>query len=186
MSNRPRGCVFLDRDGTVVKSFGNRPANTVEEIEIFDGVAAGLQKIKASGLSIIVVSNQGGIALGYMTNEVMVAMNDRLQALVSLKKESPVIDAFYWCPHKPDEGCRCRKPGPGMFYKAKEDFGIDMGKSYVIGDRPSDMDAGVQAGIPRRFLVVQEGYVETPSATLMFPIIADALQAVVLMEGLRK
>ena len=182
IQRNPKGVVFLDRDDTIVKSYGNRPANSVDEIELLPGVPEGLRKLKEVGLRTVVATNQGGIGFGYMTVEVLKAMNERLNDLLILAG-APTIDAFYWCPHLPREGCECRKPRPGMFIKAKEDLGIDLGASYMIGDNVRDMEAAVCAGIRWPLVVVSDHYQDTPSARMIFPTFRDAATMVAMLES---
>jgi D-glycero-D-manno-heptose 1,7-bisphosphate phosphatase len=184
MKTRPKGVVFIDRDGTIVKIYEGRPANTVDGIELLPGVPEGMREIKEAGLRVVIVSNQGGIALGHMTEETMLLMNDRVNKLLVAAK-APPIDAFYFCPHRPNEGCHCRKPEPGMLLRAAEELSIDLKKSYLIGDDVRDMDAGVRAGVPQRYMVVSDRYNDTPFATVVVPTFKDAARMVVLREKLR-
>lgn len=179
----PKLCraAFIDRDGVLTKTFGNRPANAVDEIELLPGVAEGLREIKEVGLRVVVISNQGGIALGYMTEETMLLMNAKVNELLVAAK-APPIDHFYFCAHAPREGCHCRKPSPGMLLRAAEELSIDLEKSYLIGDEVRDMDAGVRAGVPVRYMVVSDRYQDTPFATVVVPTFKDAARMVVLRE----
>ena len=179
-----KGVVFADRDATLIRSYDGRPANTVDEIELLPGVVEGMREIKEVGLRVVVISNQGGIALGYMIEETMVAMNARLNELLVAAKASP-IDAFYFCPHAPREACHCRKPEPGLLLRAAEELSIDLKKSYLIGDDVRDMDAGVRAGVPVRYMVVGDKYNDTPFATVVVPTFKDAARMVMLREKAR-
>ena len=184
MSTRPKGAAFLDRDGTIVKVYEGRPANTVDEIELLPGVPEGMRELKDAGLQVVVVTNQGGIGLGYMTIDVLKAMNERLNDLLVLAK-APPIDAFYWCAHTPREGCECRKPRPGMFIKAQEDLQIDLGASYMVGDDVRDMEAAVCAGIRWPLMVVSDRYQDTPVARMIFPTFKDAAHTISMLESQR-
>lgn len=179
-----KGVVFLDRDGTLVKAFEGRPANTVEEIELLPGVPEGMIELKQAGLRTVMVSNQGGIGLGYMTIDVLKAMNERLNDLLILAK-APSIDAFYWCAHAPREGCECRKPRPGMFIRAQEDLQIDLSASYMVGDDVRDMEAAVCAGIRWPLMVVSDRYQDTPVARMIFPSFKDAAHTIAMLESQR-
>lgn len=184
MSARPKGVVFLDRDGTIVKVYEGRPANTVDEIELLPGVPEGMRELKDAGLQVVVVTNQGGIGLGYMTIDVLKAMNERLNDLLILAK-APSIDAFYWCSHAPNERCYCRKPNPGMLLTAAKDLNVDLSKSYFIGDDVRDMDCAVRAGVPQRYMVVSDRYNDTPFATAVVPTFKDAARMVLMREKAR-
>ncbi len=174
--------VFLDRDGTIVKAFPGRPANNVDEIELLPGAANGLLRVKEAGLIAVMVSNQGGIALGHMENDTMKAMNERLNDLL-IKEKSPTIDAFYWCPHAPNDRCECRKPRPGMILQAAKEIGIDLAKSYFVGDDVRDMDAAVCAGVKWPLMVVSDRYQDTPFARMVFPTFRDAAKAICILEA---
>ena len=186
MSTRSKGAAFLDRDGTIVKVYEGRPANTVDEIELLPGVPEGMRELKDAGLQVVVVTNQGGIGLGYMTIDVLKAMNERLNDLLILAK-APPIDAFYWCAHTPREGCECRKPRPGMFIRAQEDLQIDLGASYMVGDDVRDMECVVTAGLKHGIMVVSDKYQDTPHARFVVANLERAAEAIILLEkGLRK
>jgi D-glycero-D-manno-heptose 1,7-bisphosphate phosphatase len=103
-----------------------------------------------------VVSNQAGIARGYYASEDVIALH--LQVQQQLLELDTCVDAYYWCPHHPDfgSGCNCRKPAPGMMLQAAQDLNIDLGASWMIGDKAIDVQAGLAAGL--NSLLVQTGY----------------------------
>ena len=133
--NATRKAVFLDRDGTLIveKNYLHNP----DEVEILPGVPEGLALLRQHGYHLIVVTNQAGVGRGYYSVEAMHAVNERVQALLS--KEGVELDALYFCPHPPDEACRCRKPAPGMLEQAVCALGISLETSFVIGDKPCDI-----------------------------------------------
>ena len=142
--------VFLDRDGTINKevTYLYRP----EDLIILPGVPQAIKRLKDHGFRIIVVTNQAGIARGYYTVEQMHKLHQYLND--RLKKDGAWIDRFYYCPHHPQHGigeykkmCRCRKPGTGMFEAARQEYGIDKNRSYMIGDKRIDVQAGHNFGI---------------------------------------
>lgn len=142
---------FLDRDGVV--NYDVRYCHEPEKIELKPGFAEGLKALHAAGFLAIVVTNQGGIALGMYEAAAVEACHDKIQELLLPYGEK--IDGFYFCPHhqKVHRECSCRKPRPGMLFKAARDFDIDISNSYMIGDRISDLDAGKNAGCRQGFLV---------------------------------
>ena len=121
--------------------------------ERFDGTQPTLpQLLRAAGYRVICLSNQSGVARGLFTVEDVRKVNDRVQAC--LDQEGARLDAFYFCPHHPERGdppyrvdCRCRKPAPGMLEKAAAEYGIDLKKSVVVGDKLSDVETGRRAGL---------------------------------------
>lgn len=151
LSNKQRA-VFLDRDGTVnvYKGF----LTNIDEFELIDGVAEAIKKINSSGYLCILVTNQPVIARGEVTYEELEQIHNKLETLLGL--QGSYIDGIYYCPHHPHKGyegevpelkidCDCRKPKPGMLYKAAKDFNIDLSKSYMVGDSENDIKAGTLA-----------------------------------------
>ena len=173
--------VFIDRDGVLVAAYAGRPANTVDEVKLLLGVPDAINIFKSLNLLTVCVSNQGGVGLGFMTLDVLKAQNERLNDLLVLAKSHP-LDASYWCPHRPSDGCWCRKPNPGMLTRAAEDLGIDLSSSYMVGDQASDMDAGLRAGVPTRLMVVSDRYQDSPHATRVFGSLRDAAMWVAMAE----
>lgn len=139
--------VFLDRDGTINLDPGY--LGDPEKVEIYPLVKEGIRKLKCSfGFTIVVVSNQSGIARGLITEEQVIAVNKRINDLLG---EEAKIDAFYYCSHHPEfsspEECLCRKPSPEMILKAAGELKLDLKKSYIIGDKAIDVESGFNAGI---------------------------------------
>jgi len=151
--------VFLDRDGVVncaiVRDGRPYPPANVDELEILPGVGGALRDLKARGYLLIVVTNQPDVARGTLRVEDVEAIHARLAAQLP-------IDAFVSCFHDNGDGCTCRKPKPGMLIDAAARFGIDVARSYMVGDRWRDVDAGNAAGV--RALLVDYGYDEQPPA----------------------
>lgn len=142
MSDEKKRALFLDRDGTLIvdQDYLADPAG----VELFPGVAGALKMATEAGFLLVVVSNQSGVGRGYFTDADVVRVNERLFEL--LVAEGVVIDAFYHCPHAPEDGCNCRKPETGMVEKAAADLGIDTAASFVIGDKASDIELGRRTG----------------------------------------
>lgn len=127
--------LFLDRDGTLIvdRDYLGDP----DGVELLPGVGAALRKAREAGFLLVVVSNQSGVGRGYFPESAIAAVNARMAEY--LAEEGVEIDGFYHCPHRPDEGCSCRKPEPGMIEAAVHDLGIDASASFVIGDKESDV-----------------------------------------------
>lgn len=141
---------FLDRDGVLIVDAGffNDPC----EMKLFEQVPDFLSELKKMGFLLIVITNQAVIARGICSETEVVEANKYLSNLITANG-GPLIDAFYFCPHHPNadlaeyrKNCNCRKPAPGMILGAVEDFDIDVSKSFMIGDRISDVIAGREAG----------------------------------------
>ncbi|HJT22202.1 MAG TPA: D-glycero-beta-D-manno-heptose 1,7-bisphosphate 7-phosphatase [Nitrospira sp.] len=134
--------VFLDRDGTLNEDPGY--LKSAAELKLLPGVAAALARLKAAGARLVVVTNQSGIGRGFFTLKDLETVHARLQGL--LEQEDAALDAVYFCPHHPDDGCRCRKPSRGMVDRAVSELQIDLNRSYLIGDHARDMQLAKTVG----------------------------------------
>jgi D-glycero-D-manno-heptose 1,7-bisphosphate phosphatase len=151
--------VFLDRDGTINEEVGY--LDRLEKLKIFPEAFDAIRLINQSGMKAVVISNQSGIAKGYFDEAFVESVHTRIQAL--LREHKARIDGFYYCPHHPTEGtgayrivCLCRKPEPGMLIRASEEMGIDLARSYMVGDMSKDIEAGRMAGA--KGIMVKTGY----------------------------
>jgi histidinol-phosphate phosphatase family protein len=136
--------IFLDRDGVINRRLEGDYVKSYEEFEFLPGVVDAIRKINTKGFKVIIITNQSGIGRGIMTEKDLYKVHE--QMLAELKKYNASIDAIYFCPHSPDEGCECRKPKDGLFKQALKDFDIDMSNSWMIGDELKDIEAGKKAG----------------------------------------
>jgi heptosyltransferase-2 len=139
--------VFLDRDGTLNEDVGY--LNNFNDLKIFPGTFENLQRLKKAGFKLIGITNQSGIARGLTTKEFVLACNNFLQ-------ENLGIEAFYSCPHHPDDNCQCRKPKPLLVRKARLEHNIDLRSSYVIGDKTIDILLAKAVGA--QGILVQTGH----------------------------
>lgn len=148
--------VFLDRDGTinVEKSYVYRLADW----EWLPGAIEGIRRLNRAGFKVIAVSNQSGIARGYYTMRDVDDLHFEINE--ELKRQGAWIDAFYYCPHHPDFGsireCRCRKPAPGLILDSARDMHLDLASSYLVGDKSTDVQAALAAGVVP--ILVATGY----------------------------
>jgi histidinol-phosphate phosphatase family protein len=147
-----RRAVFLDRDGTLNREIGyiGDPA----DLELLPGVGAALRRLAAAGLDLVVVSNQSAIGRGVLPAEAIAAVNARLVAF--LAAEGVALAGFYVCPHAPDAGCDCRKPEPGLILRARDELGLDLAASWLVGDSAKDVAAARASGV--RPLLVLTGW----------------------------
>ncbi|MBI5048036.1 MAG: D-glycero-beta-D-manno-heptose 1,7-bisphosphate 7-phosphatase [Deltaproteobacteria bacterium] len=143
--------VFLDRDGTINKDTGyiDSPGRLI----IIDGVSSAIKRLNSNGFKVVVITNQSGVARGYFSKEALDIVNKRLEHI--LKKKRAHIDGIYYCPHHPDDNCECRKPKIGLLEQAKKDLNIDFKKSYVVGDKVSDVE--IAQGIGGKGILVLTG-----------------------------
>jgi D-glycero-D-manno-heptose 1,7-bisphosphate phosphatase len=172
-----RRAVFIDRDGTLIRTYPGRPANNPEEVELLQGVSTGLRRLKDAGFMLIVVTNQGGVGLGYMTMDTLSKMHDQLDFLIK-EAGGPFIDAYYFCPHTLQAKCLCRKPHPKMILDAAKEFGIDPSKSYMVGDDPRDIQAGAAAKLRKGYMVKSDRTEETPLSSGTFDHFGCAAEAI--------
>jgi histidinol-phosphate phosphatase family protein len=141
--------VFLDKDGTLVDDV---PYNVDPAlIRLTRGAGEGLRMLRDAGFRLFVVSNQSGVARGFFSEEALGPVEARLREL--LRDEGVEIEAFRWCPHHPEGtvdryriACGCRKPRPGMITSLAAEHGIDLARSWMVGDTPADVHAGRLAG----------------------------------------
>ncbi|MBQ9804404.1 MAG: D-glycero-beta-D-manno-heptose 1,7-bisphosphate 7-phosphatase [Lentisphaeria bacterium] len=146
---------FLDRDGVINEEIGY--LHEPEKTEIISGVAAAIKMMHAAGYLVVAITNQAGVAKGYYPEADVYAVHSRIQQLLLTRYGADaLIDAWYYCPHHQDftGECDCRKPKPGMLLRAAADFNIDLSSSFMIGDRMSDINAGVNAGCAAECLVL--------------------------------
>ena len=141
-----RPAVFFDRDGVlnVDYDYVHLPSQWVW----MDGAPEAIAYLNRKGYAVVVVTNQSGIGRGYYTEHDLQVLNAYIER--ELEQVGARIDGFYHCPHQPDDHCECRKPLPGMIEQAITDLGLDRSKSFLIGDRDTDIEAANAAGIPGR------------------------------------
>jgi D-glycero-D-manno-heptose 1,7-bisphosphate phosphatase len=151
-SQAPRHAVFLDRDGTLVKEVGY--LTDPGDLELLPGVAEGLRLLKAAGFAVVVISNQSGVGRGlFSLTNVHLAMA-RLRRL--LRSQGVELDGIYFCPHRPDAGCACRKPGTALIERATEDLRLRARSSFMVGDKRLDVETGHRA--TARGVLLRTGY----------------------------
>jgi len=154
--------VFLDRDGTLIEEAGY--LDHIDNLHLFPWTVDALRLLERGGYRRVVVTNQGGIALGLFDAAFVQRTHDALGARLALAGAS--IDAYYFCPHHPQaearagrtgDPCACRKPGPALVEQAAADLGIDLTRSFAIGDRWSDVQLATSAGL-RGGVLLRTGY----------------------------
>jgi len=155
-----RGVVFLDRDGTINHDSGY--IGDPDEMVLIDGAAKAVKRLNDEGVTVVVVTNQSGIGRGYYREADFEAVNARLYEL--LAREQARIDALYFCPHTPGQGCGCRKPATGLVDRAARELGIDPSLSYLVGDKAADM--GLARAVGATDVLVMTGYGEETAAGL--------------------
>ena len=188
--SRLHRAVFLDKDGTLIedKSYNVNPA----DMHLTFGAADGLRMMHDLGYRLIVISNQSGVARGYFTEAALEQVEWRLREL--LAEIRIPLDGFYYCPHHPDGviaeyavTCDCRKPAPGMLFRAAHEHSIDLKISWVIGDILDDVQAGKRAGCRAILIDHENETADTPERTPHYRV--DNLQQAaerILEENLKE
>lgn len=140
--------VFLDRDGVI--NVEKDYVYKIEDFEFLPGVLEGAKILCENGYALFVVTNQSGIGRGYYKAEDFERLTAHMEG--EFEKAGAKITKTYHCPHAPNEACECRKPLAGMFLAAKKEFEIDMSASWVVGDKESDIEAAINAGVGHTIL----------------------------------
>ena len=167
-----RRAVFLDRDGVLIDDQGFLVR--AEQIRLLEGVPAALADLKAAGMFLAAVSNQAVIARGLIDESELGELNEQILLRI-VAAGGPRLDAVYYCPHHPEAtlpeyrlACACRKPRPGMIRRAAEEHGLDLAASFLVGDRMTDILAGVAAGC--RTVLVTSGRHDAPPIVTLDPL----------------
>ena len=142
--------VFLDRDETLNPDSGY--ISDPDHFSLYPWVPAGLKRLKDAGYLLVVVSNQSGVGRGWIDPVALERIHAKLDRLL-LEAEGFRMDAYSICPHRPEDGCICRKPKPELLLRAARSLDIDLSRSFMIGDRKSDYEAGVAAGVKKSYWI---------------------------------
>ncbi len=169
--------VFLDRDGTLIveKNYLRRP----EDVEIFPATSAALKRLCDAGFKLFIVSNQSGIGRGYFTLANVQRVNEHLCR--ELARGGVRFEKIYLAPEAPDQQSRGRKPSPQFLFDARDEFGLNLAESYLIGDKLSDLECGWNAGV-KKSILVRTGYGaalerESPETISRAVVVDDVSQA---------
>jgi len=146
-----RRALFLDRDGVINIDHGY--VGRVERFEWVEGILDFIREARNRGYVPIVITNQSGIGRGYYSEEDFEEVTRHMLARMNAEGIPMERSQVFHCPHAPEAECACRKPEPGMFLEAIRRFGIDPASSWMIGDKPSDIEAARRAGVGHRILV---------------------------------
>jgi D-glycero-D-manno-heptose 1,7-bisphosphate phosphatase len=147
-----RRAVFLDRDGTIGEEMGY--VNHIDRFQIFPYAAESIRQLNEAEIPVIVVTNQSGIARNIFPESLMHEVHHKM--VTELAAGGAWIDAIYFCPHKSEDACECRKPNPGLLERAAREHALDLANSWVVGDRYADLEMGHAAGT--RAILVMTGY----------------------------
>ena len=166
-----RPFVFLDRDGTLVCDKGY--THKLSDYELLPRVRDGLLRMSRAGFALAVVTNQSGIGRGYYGEADLNAFQAHLFA--DLERSGIRLECTLFCPHLPDAGCTCRKPAPGLLWRAREELGADLAASWVVGDRACDVELAQRAGCRGAVLVGVDA--TGPGEIGETPVLRDLVEA---------
>lgn len=177
----PRRFVLLDRDGTVIveRHYLSDPAG----VELLPGAARGLRRMQELGLGLVVITNQSAIGRGYFDEARLDQIHARLCEL--LREEQVSLDGIYYCPHRPEDHCQCRKPESALPNRAARELGFNPSESLVIGDKECDIELGQRLGATTVLVLTGYGR-ETEAKKQVQPdfVVADLEEAASRIERL--
>ncbi|MFH1386439.1 MAG: D-glycero-beta-D-manno-heptose 1,7-bisphosphate 7-phosphatase [bacterium] len=175
-----QAAVFLDRDGTIIEDTGY--IKSPKEIKFIPGAIEAIKQLQLAGYKIIIISNQAGVARGYYSEDMLQTIDKTVHRLVL--HGGAHIDASYYCPHHPEHGvypykqeCDCRKPFPGLIKKAEKDLKLDLSRSFMVGDKTTDIEAGQKAGVKTVMVLTGRGKEEQNMVANKPNYLADDLEA---------
>jgi D-glycero-D-manno-heptose 1,7-bisphosphate phosphatase len=179
VGEEPRRAIFLDRDGVICRNRFDH-VKCWDEFVFLSRAREALARLTYLDLAIVVVTNQAAINRKLVTVEIVDEIHDRMCREIALAGGR--IDRVYYCPHRPDEGCACRKPEPGLMLRAASDLGIELQGSYLVGDAWSDVQAGLAVGCVPYFVMTGRAGRQAPEAFRQgsgrFRVVADLSEAV--------
>lgn len=182
-SPQRRRAAFLDRDGVLNRDYAY--VHRREEFEWVPGALEGARRLAEAGFALVVVTNQSGIGRGYYTEADFLALTEWMKG--EMARAGAPLAGVYFCPHHPEKAlpayridCNCRKPKPGMLLRAADELSLDLPRSILFGDKPSDCTAGRLAGCPERVILGADGReppAEAPDATRSAASLLDAVHS---------
>jgi D-glycero-D-manno-heptose 1,7-bisphosphate phosphatase len=147
-----RGAVFLDRDGTICEEMGY--INHIDRLRMFPFAAAAIRRLNEAQVPVIVVTNQSGVARNIFSESLVHQVHEKMVS--ELASGGARVDGIYFCPHKTEDECECRKPNPGLLLRAAREHALDLSASWTVGDRYADLEMAHAAG--GRGILVMTGY----------------------------
>jgi D-glycero-D-manno-heptose 1,7-bisphosphate phosphatase len=176
-----RRFVLLDRDGTINEEVGHLSSN--DELRPIPGSIEAMRRLRSLGLGIAIVTNQADVGRGLLAPERLDEIHAYLRGVLS--DGGVEVDGIYVCPHRPEDGCGCRKPRPGLAERAAADLGFELGRAFVVGDHAADV--GLARAIGATGILVRTGHGEEELAAGggrdADAVVADLAEAVDLIEG---
>ncbi|HVV66594.1 MAG TPA: HAD family hydrolase [Candidatus Saccharimonadales bacterium] len=169
--------VFLDRDGTIIVEPPRKRLTRAEDISLFPDTIEALKVLQDAGFALVVVTNQSGISEGLVDFKQFTALEKAVEA--KLSAGGVPIRKVYVCPHRAADACECRKPKPKLLLDAAKELDIDLPAAFMVGDRQSDIQAGINAGTKTILVKTGEETVTVPEATYTATDLLDAARYIV-------
>jgi D-glycero-D-manno-heptose 1,7-bisphosphate phosphatase len=166
-----RSAVFLDRDGVI--NVDRHYVCRREDFEFAEGIFGGLRRLVAHGHQIVIATNQSAIGRGYCSAAAFEQLSQWM--LAQLAAHGVSVTALYHCPHLPDAGCQCRKPAPGMLLQAAAEHDLDLTQSWMIGDKETDIEAALDAGL-RQTILIRAGHDRQPRVATRASLVCESLR----------
>lgn len=170
--------IFLDRDGVLNEVLSNRVkfVNSPKDLYLLEGAAEAVAELSSAGYEVFVVTNQGGVGLGYLKEHKLREIHDTMVTMI--KEHGGHIKEVAYCPHKPKEGCGCRKPNAGMLLDLAARHDLDLSGSVMVGDHERDIEAGKKAGCRTVFIGTEDTSADEKAPTLQaaVPLILTLLK----------
>jgi D-glycero-D-manno-heptose 1,7-bisphosphate phosphatase len=166
--------VFLDRDGTVIVDPPDLRVKSVADLQLFPDTIAALKLLADNDFAVVLITNQAGIAEGLLTQVDFVRIHAK--CLQMLQPSGVKILGTYMCPHDQNDNCDCRKPKPKMLLQALTEYNLQAKDVFMVGDRPSDVDAGIAAGTKTILVQTANSPVSAPQATFTAAHLLDAVR----------
>ena len=167
--------VFLDRDGTITVGTPTiERVDSLDKAELLPGTLEALKQLAELDYKVFIVTNQMSLFEGRIDEPKFHEINDKILGMIA--PSGVVITKTYFCPHGPESGCRCFKPKPGMLLDATSEYGIDLSQSWMVGDRPSDVETGVNAGTKTILVKTGDPNVESKEATFTAATLLEAIE----------
>jgi D-glycero-D-manno-heptose 1,7-bisphosphate phosphatase len=168
-----RRFVFVDRDGTVIEDRGF--VHRVEDYAPLPGAAEALRRLQEAGFGLAIVTNQSGIGRGCFSEAEFQKFQSHL--LEDLATQGVHIEATFHCPHRPDQGCDCRKPGTALLRRAEQELGARLEQSFVVGDKPEDVEMALRAGCQPIYVLTGYGARRRAELAPDVPVATDLPEA---------
>ena len=165
--------IFLDRDGTVIYDPEDERVDREDKIKLFPDTIEALKYLADNNFEVILITNQAGIAEGRINAQDFTRINNKV--IEMLAPSGVKILKTFMCPHAPGDNCECRKPKPTMLLEAAKEFDIDLARCYMVGDRESDIKAGINAGTKTILVKTANIPVESKDANYTAPNLLDAV-----------